>query len=316
MSVKIFSGRSTKNLAEKVVKEYYSDENAQLNDVEITQFNDSEINIHFNESIRQSDVFIIQSTALNSDNIMELFLMIDSAKRASAKQITVFIPYFGYARSDRKDKPRVPIAAKLMADLLTTAGATRIVSIDLHADQIQGFFNIPVDHLSACHVFIPYIKENFNLDNVVIASPDTGGSKRASRYAHSLGSDLVIAHKERNKPGEISMMKLIGDVSGKDVFLVDDMIDTGGSITKAADLIMEQGAKSVRAICTHPILSNDAYIKINDSSLMEVITTDTIPIKNDQSDKITVLSVDKMLAKAMELIVNGKSMSEELFGTL
>lgn len=316
MAVKIFSGRSTRYLSEKIVKSYYKDDNAKLNDVDIQQFNDSEINIHFSESIRQDKVFIIQSTALGSDNIMELFLMIDSAKRASAKQITVVIPYFGYARQDRKDKPRVPISAKLMADLLTTAGATRIVSIDLHADQIQGFFNIPVDHLSACHVFIPYIRENFNLENVVIASPDVGGSKRASRYANSLNTDLVLVHKERIKAGVISKMKLIGDVVGKDIFLIDDMIDTGGSITKAADLMMENGAKSVRAMCTHPILSNDAYTKINNSMLKEIITTDTIPIKEHLTSKVRILSVDNMIAKAMKLIVNGKSLSEDLFGTL
>ena len=316
MSVKIFSGRSTQYLADKVAKQYYNDENAKLNDVEITQFQDREINIHYNESIRQDKVFIIQSTALGSDNIMELFLMLDSAKRASASQITVIIPYFGYARQDRKDKPRVPISAKLMADLLTTAGATRVVSIDLHADQIQGFFNIPVDHLSSGHIFVPYIRDNFDLENVVIASPDAGGGKRASRYAHSLGTDMVIAHKERKKPGEISMMKLIGDVTGRDVFLVDDMIDTAGSITRAANLIMENGAKSVRALCTHPILSSGAYNKINNSGLSEVVVTDTIPIKEGLSEKITVLSVDSMIAKAINLIVNGKSLSEDLFGTL
>ena len=259
-----------------------------MNDVEITQFRDQEINIHYNESIRQDKVFIIQTTALGSDNIMELFLMLDSAKRASAEKITVIIPYFGYARQDRKDKPRVPISAKLMADLLTTAGATRVVSIDLHADQIQGFFNIPVDHLSSGHIFVPYIKDNFDLENVVIASPDAGGGKRAARYAHSLGTDMVIAHKERKKPGEISMMKLIGDVEGKDVFLVDDMIDSAGSITRAANLIMEHGAKSVRALCTHPILSSGAYNKINNSELSEVVVTDTIPIKEGLSEKITV----------------------------
>jgi len=316
MSVKIFSGRATQYLSEKIIKQYYKDDNAKLNDVEINQFRDQEISIHYNESIRQDKVFIIQNTALGSDNIMELFLMLDSAKRASAEKITVIIPYFGYARQDRKDRPRVPISAKLMADLLTTAGATRVVSIDLHADQIQGFFNIPVDHLSSGHIFVPYIRDNFDLENVVIASPDAGGGKRAARYAHSLGTDMVIAHKERKKPGEISMMKLIGDVTDKDVFLVDDMIDSAGSITRASNLIMEQGAKSVRALCTHPILSSGAYNKINNSALSEVVVTDTIPIKEGLSEKITVLSVDSMIAKAINLIVNGKSLSEDLFGTL
>jgi ribose-phosphate pyrophosphokinase len=316
MAVKIFSGRSTEYLSKKIVKKYYQDDNAKLNDIEINQFQDKEISVHFNESIRQDKVFIIQTTGLSSDNIMELFLMIDTAKRASARQITVIIPYFGYARQDRKDKPRVPISAKLMADLLTTAGATRIVSIDLHADQIQGFFNIPVDHLSSSHIFRPYIRDNFDLDNVVMASPDAGGGKRTSRYANSLGTDMVIAHKERKKPGEISMMKLIGDVKDKDVFLIDDIIDSAGSITTAANLIMDNGAKSVRAMCTHPIFSTGAYNNINKSALSEVIVTDTIPIKEGLSDKITVLSVDSMIATAIKLIVNGKSLSEDLFGTL
>lgn len=316
MSVKIFSGRSTEYLAEKIVKQYYKDEDAKLNDVEISQHRDREIGIHFKESIRQDKVFIIQSTAFGGDNIMELFLMIDSAKRASARQITVVIPYFGYARQDRKDKPRVPISAKLMADLLTTAGATRIVSIDLHADQIQGFFNIPVDHLSSSHIFIPYIRNNFNTENVVIASPDAGGGKRASRYANALECDMVIAHKERKKPGVISKMKLIGDVTDKDVFLVDDIIDTAGSITRASELIMENGARTVRVMCTHPILSAGSYNKINKSPLSEVVVTDTIPIDEGLSDKIKVISVDNMIAKAIRLIVNGKSLSEDLFGTL
>jgi len=316
MSVKIFSGKATQYLSEKVIKKYYNDENAKLNDVEINQHRDKEIQIHFNESIRQSDVFIIQSTAFGGDNIMELFLMLDTAKRASANEITVIIPYFGYARQDRKDKPRVPISAKLMADLLTTAGATRVVSIDFHADQIQGFFNIPVDHLSSSHIFIPYIKDNFDTENVVMASPDAGGSKRTSRYAHSLGTDMVIAHKERKKPGEISMMKIIGDVSGRDVFLVDDIIDTAGSITKAAELMMENGANSVRVLCTHPILSAGSYNRINKSPIIEVVVTDTIPIDTTLSDKIKVLSVDSMLAKAIDHIANGMSLSEDLFGTL
>lgn len=316
MSVKIFSGRSTEYLSNKIVKQYYQDENAHLNDVEVSQHKDKEIGVHFKESIRQDKVFIIQSTAFGGDNIMELFLMIDSAKRASARQITVVIPYFGYARQDRKDKPRVPISAKLMADLLTTAGATRIVSIDLHADQIQGFFNIPVDHLSSSHIFIPYIRDNYDTENVIIASPDAGGGKRASRYASALGCDMVIAHKERKKPGEISKMKLIGDVTGSDVFLVDDIIDSAGSITKAAEIIMENGAKSVRVMCTHPIFSAGSYNRINKSPISEVVVTDTIPIDYGLSDKITVLSVDSMIAKAISLIVNGKSLSEDLFGTL
>jgi len=316
MSIKIFSGRASQYLSEKVIKKYYDDENAKLNSVVISQHRDREIGIHFEESIRQDKVFIIQSTAFGGDNIMELFLMLDSAKRASAQQITVIIPYFGYARQDRKDKPRVPISAKLMADLLTTAGATRVVSIDLHADQIQGFFNIPVDHLSSSHIFIPYIRNNFNIENVVMASPDAGGGKRASRYANALNTDLVIAHKERSKPGVISKMKLIGDVKDMDVFIVDDIIDTAGSITKAAELIMENGANSVRVMCTHPILSAGSYNRINKSPISEVVVTDTIPIEEGLSDKITVLSVDSMIAKAIDHIANGMSLSDDLFGTL
>jgi len=316
MAIKIFSGRSTQYLSEKVIKKYYGEEDAKLNDVHINQHRDKEISIHFNESIRQDSVFIIQSTAFGGDNIMELFLMLDTAKRASATEVTVIIPYFGYARQDRKDKPRVPISAKLMADLLTTAGATRVVSIDLHADQIQGFFNIPVDHLSSAHIFVPYIRDNFDTENVVIASPDAGGGKRAARYAHSLGTDMVIAHKERKRPGEISMMKLIGDVTGKDVFFIDDIIDTAGSITKASELVMEQGANSVRVLCTHPILSAGSYNRINKSPISEVVVTDTIPIDEGLSDKIKVLSVDGMLAKAIDHIANGMSLSEDLFGTL
>lgn len=316
MSVKIFSGRSTQYLSEKIIKKYYNDDNALLNNVDITQHKDKEINIHFEESIRQDKVFIIQSTAFGGDNIMELFLMLDSAKRASARQVNVIIPYFGYARQDRKDKPRVPISAKMMANLLTSAGATRVVSIDLHADQIQGFFDIPVDHLSSSHIFIPYLKENFDTRNLCIASPDAGGGKRASRYANALECDMVIAHKERKRPGEVSNMKLIGDVNGKDVFLVDDIIDSAGSITNAAEIIMENGANSVRCVCTHPILSAGAYNKINNSPLSSVFVTDTIPIQNGLSDKIQVLSVDEMIAKAIKLIVNGNSLSEDLFGTL
>jgi len=317
MQIKIFSGRSTQYLSEKVIKKYYDgDENAELNKVHINQHRDKEISIHYEESLRQNNVFIIQSTAFGGDNIMELFLMLDAAKRASATNVTVIIPYFGYARQDRKDKPRVPISAKLMADLLTTAGATRVVSIDLHADQIQGFFNIPVDHLSSSHIFIPYIRNNFDTENVVIASPDAGGGKRASRYANALGTDMVIAHKERKKPGVISKMKLIGDVAGSDVFLIDDIIDTAGSITKAAELIMENGANSVRVLCTHPILSAGSYNRINKSPISEVVVTDTIPIEEGLSDKIKVLSVDSMIAKAIDHIANGMSLSEDLFGTL
>lgn len=315
MALKIFSGTSIPQLSKKVVETYFNDKNATLNDIELKKFTDGEILVHYNQSIRKDNVFIIQSTNSN-DSMMELFLMLDAAKRASAKKITAVIPYFGYARQDRKDKPRVPISAKLMADLLTTSGADRVITLDLHAEQIQAYFNIPVDHLSSSYVFIPYIKENFDTENMVIASPDVGGTKRASRYSNVLQTDLVVIHKERSKPGVISTMKLIGDVEGKDVFLIDDMIDSGGSISRAADLLMESGANSVRALICHPILSGNSYNNINNSKLTELIVTDSIPIKHGLSNKIKVLSIDDLLSKAIQRISEGKSISEELFGSL
>ena len=315
MSVKIFSGRASKYLAEKIVHRFYDDD-IPLNEVNIQTFNDGELGIRYMESIRSDNVFIIQSTVPPGDNFMELFLMIDAAKRSSASRITVVVPYFGYARQDRKDKPRVPISAKLMADLLTTAGATRIVTVDLHADQIQGFFNIPVDHLSASYAFIPYLRDKMSKDNLIIASPDVGGTKRASRFSTILDVDMVIVHKERASAGVISSMKLIGDVKGKDVVLIDDIIDTASSICKASDLMMEHNANSVRALCTHPILSATAYDNINKSSLIEVIVSDTIPIKRGLSDKIKIISVDKMIAKAMRRIIDGKSLSVDLTGSM
>ncbi len=315
MSVKIFSGRSSTYLSEKIVKRFYDDETT-LNQVNIQTFNDGELGVRYLESIRSDNVFIIQSTIPPGDNFMELFLMLDAAKRSSARRITAVIPYFGYARQDRKDKPRVPISAKLIADLLTTAGATRIVTVDLHADQIQGFFNIPVDHLSASYVFVPYLRHKIKTDNLIIASPDVGGTKRASRFSTALGSDLVIVHKERASAGVISSMKIIGDVKGKDVIMVDDIIDTGGSICKASDLMMEGGANSVRALCTHPVFSDNAYENINNSSLVEVIVSDTIPVKKGLTDKIKIISVDKMIAKAMKRIIDGKSLSGDLIGSM
>ena len=315
MSVKIFSGRSTEYLAKKIVKKCYKDEASELNKCEVRVFNDGEMNVHFTETIREDNVFIIQST-LGSDNIIELFLMIDAAKRASAQKINVVIPYFGYARSDRKDKPRVPISSKLMADLLTTAGATRVITLDLHVDQIQGFFNIPVDHLSSEYIFIPYIKNHFMDMNLVVAATDVGGSKKVSHYSYALGVDLVLIHKERSSPGIISSMKLIGDVKGKDIVFVDDIIDTGGSICRAAELVMNQGANSVRAIVCHPVLSKKAYDNINSSYLKELVVTDTIPIIEGLSDKITVLSIDDMFAKAIDKISKGVSISSEIFGAM
>lgn len=316
MSVKVFTGRSTEVLSNKIVKQFYGNEFQELNSINTKTHNDGEIYVQFLESIRSDDVFIIQSTIPPGDNIMELFLMIDAAKRSSANKITVIIPYFGYSRQDRKDRPRVPISSKLMADLLTTAGATRVVTVDLHAEQIQGFFNIPVDHLSASYVFVPFLKETMDTNNLIIASPDVGGTKRASRFSTALNVDLVIVHKERAEAGQISSMKLIGNVEGKDVILIDDMIDTAGSICKAADLIMENGAKSVSAMCTHPIFSGDAYDNLNKSSLSKVIVTDTIPVDMDRCDKIEVISVDKMIGKAIRRIVDGKSITNDLYGSV
>jgi len=313
MALKIFSGTSNSELSKRIIE--YNSESPSYNQVDIKKFTDGEILVHYTESIRDDNVFIIQSTNSN-ESLIELFLMLDAAKRASAKQITAVIPYFGYARQDKKDQPRVPISAKLMADLLTTSGANRVITIDLHSSQQQGFFNIPVDHLSSSYVFIPYIKENFNTENMVIATPDVGGTKRASRYSNVLQTDLVVIHKERSKPGVISTMKLIGDVQDKDVFLIDDIIDSGGSISRAADLLMESGAKSVRALICHPILSGNAYNNINNSKLTELIVTDSIPIKLGLSNKIKVLSIDEMLSKSIKRVSNGKSISQELFGSL
>ena len=310
MCTKIFAGQSSEYLFNKVIKYF---DNINTNDATLIKFGNGEMNVMYKETIRGDDVFIIHSTATNSDDIMETFLLLDAAKRASAKSVTVIIPCYGYARQDRKDAPRVHISAKLMADLLTTAGADRVITFDLHSEQIQGFFSIPLDNLSASHLFIPYIKDNYNLDDVIIASPDVGGSKRASRYANALNVDLAIIHKERSKPGVVSSMKLIGDVTGKDVFMIDDMVDSGGTLAKASDLIMLSGAKSVRAMCTHPILSGNAQSNIEKSSLTELIVTDTLPI-HIKCDKINILSVDYMISSAIERIIDGKSISKTLFG--
>jgi ribose-phosphate pyrophosphokinase len=313
MAVKIFSGSSFPELADSIAKKFRKNNESSLNKVNIERHNDGEIGIHYIETIREDIVFIIQSTS-SSENIMELLIMLDTAKRASVNKINVIIPYFGYARQDRKDKPRVPITAKLMANLLTTAGADRIITVDLHVDQIQGFFDIPVDHLSSSYIFLPYIDKNFSKDTLVIASPDVGGAKRASKYSKALDVDLIIIHKEREKAGVISSMKLIGDVNGKDVCIVDDLVDTAGSLTKATDLLIDNGAKSVNAFICHPLLTGNAYDKINKSKLTQLVVTDTLPIKPGLSDKIKVVSVDKMVSKAMKRIINGKSISNDIFG--
>ena len=279
---KIFACTNTMVLGKKIAASY----GIPLGNVITSTYSDGEFQPSFEESIRGTRVFLIGSTNPGPENLMELLLMLDAAKRASARHITAVIPYFGWARQDRKDKPRVPIAAKLVAKMLETAGATRIITMDLHADQIQGFFEKPVDHMFASTIFLPYLR-SLNLDNLTIASPDMGGSKRAYAYSKALKSDVVICYKQRAKANIISHMELIGDVTGKNVVLVDDMVDTAGTLTKAADLMMERGALSVRAICTHPILSGNAYERLENSKLEELIVTDSIPV-SQESPKISL----------------------------
>ena len=280
-----------------------------LGNVITSTYSDGEFQPSFEESVRGTRVFLIGSTNPGPENLMELLLMLDAAKRASARHITAVIPYFGWARQDRKDKPRVPIAAKLVAKMLETAGATRIITMDLHADQIQGFFEKPVDHMFASTIFLPYLR-SLNLDNLTIASPDMGGSKRAYAYSKALESDVVICYKQRAKANVISHMELIGDVTGKNVVLVDDMVDTAGTLTKAADLMMERGALSVRAICTHPILSGNAYERLENSKLEELIVTDSIPV-SQESPKIRVLSCAELFADVMTKVHQNQSISSK-----
>ena len=303
VEVKIFSGRATIGLAEKIAKSY----GLPLGDVKVTDFSDGEFQPSFEETVRGKDVFIIQSTMPPADNLFELLLMVDAAKRASARKIISVIPYFGFARQDRKDKPRVAIGAKLVANMLMAAGVNRLMTMDLHADQIQGFFEVPVDHLFASTIFFKEM-EKLNTGDLVIAAPDAGGAKRANSYAKKLDVGLALCHKSRKKANEVAEMTVIGDVEGKDVILVDDMCDTAGTLTKAADLFMEKGAKSVRAFCTHAILSGPAYERIENSSLTELIVTDTIPLKQ-QSSKIRVLSVADLFADIIHGMVNNESIS-------
>jgi ribose-phosphate pyrophosphokinase len=305
IEAKIFACGQSKELAEKIAATF----GVPLGNVITSTYSDGEFQPSYEESIRGSRVFIIGSTHPGPKNLMEMLLMIDAAKRASARHITAVLPYFGWARQDRKDKPRVPIAAKLVAKMLEVAGATRIITMDLHADQIQGFFEKPVDHLFASTIFLPYLK-SLNLENLTIASPDMGGSKRAYAYSKALGSDVVICYKQRAKANVISHMELIGDVTGKNVVLVDDMVDTAGTLTKAADLMMEKGALSVRAICTHPILSGDAYNRLENSRLEELIVSDSIPLAQ-KSDKIRVLSCAELFADVMHNVHYNKSISSK-----
>lgn len=302
--IKLFSGSGTTELAEKIANSY----GKPLGDVTLSRFSDGEIQPFYNESVRGSDVFIIQSTSQPTDNLFELLLMVDAAKRASAHYITAVVPYFGFARQDRKDKPRVAIGAKMIANLITAAGAHRIMTMDLHAAQIQGFFDIPMDHLDASIIFVPHIK-SLNLPNLTIASPDMGGSYRARTFAKYFNAEVVICDKQRKRANEIESMSIIGDVTGQDVVLIDDICDTAGTLSKAASLIMENGANSVRAVCTHPVLSGKAYETIEKSVLTELIVTDTIPLKH-QSDKIKVLSTADLFASAIKNVNEHGSISD------
>lgn len=302
---KIFACTQSIELGKKIAASYGAD----LGKIQFSRYSDGEFQPSFEESIRGTRIFIIGSTNPSSENLMEMLLMLDAAKRASARHITAVMPYFGWARQDRKDKPRVPIAAKLVAKMLETAGATRIITMDLHADQIQGFFEKPVDHLFASTLFLPYLK-GLNLDNLCIASPDMGGSKRAYAYSKALECDVVICYKQRAKANTISHMELIGDVTGKNVVLVDDMVDTAGTLTKAADLMIERGAESVRAVTTHGLLSGNAYEKIEKSKLTELIITDSIPIDHNQN-KIKVLSCADLFADVMHRVHHNTSISSK-----
>ncbi|MFM7309704.1 MAG: ribose-phosphate pyrophosphokinase [Flavobacteriales bacterium] len=303
--VKIIAGSVTRELGQSIAQHLGLD----LGNVIIQRFSDGEFQPSIEETVRGKDVIIVQSTFPPSDNLMELLLLIDAAKRASAKRIVAVIPYFGLARQDRKDKPRVAIGAKLVANLLTAAGVDRVITMDLHAEQIQGFFEVPVDHLYASTIFIPYLKD-LNIPDLLIAAPDTGGTKRANAYAKLLGSDLAICYKQRKVANQVESITVIGDVRGKNVVIVDDMCDTAGTLCKAAEVMMEHGALSVRALCTHPVLSGEAYERIQASALAEVIVSDSIPIRADRpSEKITVLSCSGLFGGVLHNLIENKSIS-------
>ncbi|MEG1579854.1 MAG: ribose-phosphate pyrophosphokinase [Bacteroidaceae bacterium] len=304
-SFMVFSGTKSKYLAEKICVSL----GCPLGNLSITHFSDGEFAVYYEESIRGRDVFLVQSTFPNSDNLMELLLMIDAAKRASAKSINAVVPYFGWARQDRKDKPRVSIGAKLVADLMSTAGIDRLITMDLHADQEQGFFNVPVDHLYASTIMLPYVKA-LKLDNLCIATPDVGGSKRASTYAKYLDCPLVLCNKSRKKANEVASMQVIGDVKGMNVILVDDMVDTAGSITKAADLMIQNGAKSVRAIASHCIMSGPANERVQESALSEIVFTDSIPYDGG-CPKVKQLTVADMFAETIKRVESNESISSQ-----
>lgn len=302
--VKIFAASGSKELAVTIAEEF----GQPLGNTSIVYFSDGEFEPSFDETVRGCHVFIVQSTPPPSDNLMELLLMIDAAKRASAYKISAVMPYFGYARQDKKGKPRVPIGAKLVSNLLTAAGVDRVITMDLHADQIQGFFEVPVDHLFASTLFVPHI-QSLNLNNLCIASPDMGGTKRANTYAKYLQTDVVVCYKHRDTANEISKMMLIGDVQAKDIVLVDDMVDTAGTLTRAADLMMQNGANSVRACCTHGILSGSAIERINNSQLSELIVTDTLRKEHKKSDKIKVIEVGNLFADTIKRVYAKQSIS-------
>lgn len=301
--IKFFSGRATRYLAEKIAQSF----GTELGKTSVVEFSDGEFQPSFDESVRGATVFIIQSTFAPSENLFELLLMIDAAKRASAYKIVAVMPYFGFGRQDRKDKPRVSIGAKLVANLLSAAGADRVMTMDLHADQIQGFFDFPVDHIYASTVFVPYLK-NLKMKDLVIASPDMGGSKRANAYSRFMQSEMVICYKQRSKANSVERMMLIGDVRDRNVVIVDDMIDTAGTITMAADMMMEEGALSVRCVATHPVLSGPAYELIENSALAEVVVTDSIPLKRE-NPKIKVISIADIFADVINKVYNYQSIS-------
>lgn len=301
---KLFAGNGSSELGKKIA-EFYGQ---GLGGIKLQKFSDGEMAPYFTESIRGSNVFLIQSTMAPSDNLVELCLMIDAAKRASAYKAIAVMPYFGYARQDRKDKPRIAIGAKMVANILTAAGADRIITCDLHAGQIQGFFDIPVDHLNGSAIFVPYLR-SLNLDNMLFASPDVGGVKRTRSFAQHFNSEMVVIDKHRTKANEVAEMRIIGSVEGKNVVLVDDLVDTGGTLCKAAKIIMEQGAKSVRAVCTHPVLSGNAYENIENSVLEELVVTDSIPLAQE-SDRIRVLTLAELFAKAITNVTQDGSISQ------
>jgi ribose-phosphate pyrophosphokinase len=309
--VKILAGSASQYLGTGIAREFGTD----LGSVLLQRFSDGEFQPSIEETVRGKDVIIVQSTFPPTDNLFELLLLIDAAKRASAKRIIAVMPYFGFARQDRKDKPRVAIGAKLVANLLTAAGVNRVITMDLHADQIQGFFEVPVDHLYASTLFIPHI-QSLQIADLVIAAPDTGGTKRANAYAKVLGVDLAICYKQRKVANKVESMTVIGDVQGKNVVLIDDMVDTAGTLCKAAEMMLESGALSVRAICTHPVLSGQAYERIRDSKLTELIVTDSIPLDTTRpTDKIKVITVASLFAHVLHNLVENRSISEHFIAS-